>query len=172
MEKGQLNIVGLIEMRWRGNRDCISEDSRVIYAGGQNSGGVAVLLDMETSKSIIKIIQHSDCLLLVKLKPNQVYMPTTARKGEEIDKLYDETEMLLEVEKRNDNIIIIEDWNAVVGEGKDGNEVASYGLGSRNDRGEKMVEFFKRRKLMITNTWFAQPRRRCYTWKKPGDGGR
>ena len=160
MEKAQLNIVGLIETRWRGNGDCISEDIRVIYAGGQESqGGGTVLLDKETSKSIMKIIQHSDHLLLVKLKANpvdivllQVYMPTTAHKNEEIGKLYDEIEMLLEAEKRNDNIIITEDWNAVVGEGKDGNEIASYGLGSRNDRGEKMVEFCKRRKLMITNT--------------------
>ena len=152
----------------------------MIYAGGQESQrGVAVLLDKETSKGIMKIIQHSDRLLLVKLKANPVdivlllvYMPTTAHKDEETDKLYDEIEMLLETEKGNDNIIIMGDWNAVVGESKDGNEVGSYGLGSRNDMGEAMVEFCKRRKLMITNTWFAQPRRRRYTWKKPGDTGR
>ena len=100
----------------------------------------------------MKIVQHSDCLLLVKLKANPVDMPTTAHKDEEVDKLYDEIEKLLEVEKGNDNIIIMGDWNAVVGERKYGNEVGSYGLGSINDRGEKMVEFFKRRKLVITNT--------------------
>src|ERR1051325_5203657 len=64
------------------------------------------------------------------------------------------------------------DMNAVVGEGRDGMEVGKFGLGKRNDRGERVVEFCKRNKLMITNTWFEQEKRRRYTWKKPGDTGR
>src|SRR3990170_4212832 len=51
-------------------------------------------------------------------------------------------------------------------------EVGKFGLGKRNDRGERVVEFCKRNKLMITNTWFEQEKRRRYTWKKPGDTGR
>ena len=61
------------------------------------------------------------------------------------------------------------DWNAVVGEGRDDLEVGKFGLGSRNDRGERLVEFCKSNKLMITNTWFQQEKRRRYTWKQPGD---
>ena len=34
------------------------------------------------------------------------------------------------------------------------------------------MEFCKGNKLMITNTWFEQEKRRRYTWKKPGDTGR
>ena len=33
------------------------------------------------------------------------------------------------------------DWNAVVGEAKEDMFVGHYGLGYRNDRGEKFVEF-------------------------------
>src|ERR1044072_5406888 len=64
------------------------------------------------------------------------------------------------------------DMNAVVGKGRDGMEVGKFGLGKRNDRGERVVEFCKRNKLMITNTWFEQEKRRRYTWQKPGDTGR
>ena len=49
------------------------------------------------------------------------------------------------------------DWNAVVGEEGDGKEVGMYGLGQRNDRGDKLVEFCKRNKLqtlIVTNTWY------------------
>ena len=61
------------------------------------------------------------------------------------------------------------DWNAVVGEQREGQIAGSYGLGSRNDRGDKLIEFCRRKKLVITNTWFSQPKRRRYTWKQPGD---
>ena len=64
------------------------------------------------------------------------------------------------------------DFNASVGEGEEGKEVGKYGLGIRNERGQKLVEFCKRQKLMVTNTWFQHEKRRRYTWKKPGDTGR
>jgi len=35
-----------------------------------------------------------------------------------------------------------------------------------------MIEFCKRQKLIVTNTWFQQEKRRRYTWKSPGDGAR
>ena len=55
---------------------------------------------------------------------------------------------------------------------KKGKEIGKFGLGRRNERGEKLVEFCKRRKLMVSNTWFEQPKRIIYTWKKPGYTGR
>ena len=172
MERAQLNILGLSETRWKGNGDYISDEGiRVIFAGGQESQrGVALLLDKVTSRSVTKVIQHSDRLILVKLKATpvdiiviQVYMPTTGHKDEEVERMYDEIEMS---EKGSDNIFVLGDWNAVVGEGKEGDEVGGYSLVVRNDRGLKMVEFCKRWKFMITNTWFDQPKRRLYTWEK------
>ncbi len=129
-----------------------------------------LLLDKVTAGSVTKVIQHSDRLILVKLKATpvdiiviQVYMPTTGHKDEEVERMYDEIEMS---EKGSDNIFVLGDWNAVVGEGKEGDEVGGYSLVVRNDRGLKMVEFCKRWKFMITNTWFDQPKRRLYTWEK------
>ena len=52
--------------------------------------------------------------------------------------------------------------NAVNGEGRDGSEVGEYGLGKSNERGERLLEFCRTNKLMITNTWFQQEKRRRY----------
>ena len=102
----------------------------------------------------------------------QVYMPTSDHEAEEIDVIYEGLEEIVKAQNGNDNVVIMGDWNAVVGEGKDGSEVGEFGLGNRNERGERLVEFSKNNKLVVTNTWFNQPKRRRYTWIKPGDTGR
>jgi len=35
-----------------------------------------------------------------------------------------------------------------------------------------LVEFSRRMKMKVTNTWFDHNNRRRYTWKMPGDTGR
>ena len=98
-------------------------------------------------------------------------MTTSDHDEEEIDEMYDKTEELLETEtKGKDYTLIMDDWNVVVGEGKEEKYVGHYGLGFRNQIGEKLVEFCKRRQLYITNTWFTQDRRRRYTSTKPTSG--
>ena len=47
--------------------------------------------------------------------------------------------------------------------------VGEFGLGQRNDRGQRLIEFCKQQKLVVTNTCFNQEKRRRYTWKAPGD---
>ena len=70
-------------------------------------------------------------------------MPTSDD-DEEIDEMYDKIEELLEMEtKGKDYTLIMGDWNAVVGEGKEEKYVGRYGHGCRNQRREKLVEFCK-----------------------------
>jgi len=39
-------------------------------------------------------------------------------------------------QKGKDYMVIMGDWNAVVGGKKDGNEIGQFGLGKRNERGQ------------------------------------
>ena len=121
----------------------------------------------------------SDRIMWVKLKGEkidtiiiQIYMPTSEHPEEDVDEMYEKIEEILENEATKDNVIIMGDWNSVVGEGQDRGEVGQFGLGRRNERGEKLVEFCSRKKFVITNTWFQNHKRRRYIWKRPGDTGR
>lgn len=50
------------------------------------------------------------------------------------------------------------DYNAKVGKAKDGGTVGSFGLGERNDNGEKLVEWCQENELVVMNTFFKHPR--------------
>ena len=95
-------------------------------------------------------------------------MPTTDHGDEEIEKFYDQLEEILRRQKGTDYVVVMGDMNAVVGEGREGSVVEEFGLGKRNERGERLIEFCNSNKMMVTNTWFQQEKRRRYTWKNPG----
>ena len=105
---------------------------------------------------------------MVKLKAKpldmciiQVYTPIMEHSEEEVEDMYEKTEQLLDDEtKSKDYTVVMGDFNAVVGEGKEDGYVGHYGLGYHNDRGQMLVDFCKITQTSIANTWFTQDRRR------------
>lgn len=177
MTSYKVNIIGLTEVRWHGTGDIWSDDCRIIYSGGQESQrGVAFMMDKESAKCVKRVECISDRLMMVQLSAEPVdmmilcvYMPTSAYYDEDVEVIYEQIEDLITSGRGNEYLVIMGDWNAVVGEGKEENVVGSYGLGKRNNRGNMVVDFCKRNKLAVMNTWFKHPERRRYTWKAPGD---
>ena len=105
----------------------------------------------------------------IKLNIIQVYAPTTEAADQEIEEFYEEVERVLQTTKCNEINIIMGDFNAKIGRGRENNIVGPFGLGIRNERGDRLVEFCSKYKFTIANTWSDQPKRRLYTWKAPGD---
>ena len=97
----------------------------------------------------------------------QIYAPTSESSDEELDTFYDDLRSATKQCKSQDNIIIQGDFNAKVGEGREGDIVGKYGLGARNENGEKLIQFAKENNLMFANTWFKEHKRRLWTWKSP-----
>ena len=172
-----IQILGLTEIRWKGKGDIYSDDVRIIYFGGtEREGGVAILLDRHAAQSVDRVEPINDRLLMVRLRGDPVdimvvvaYMPTGTHPDEEIEKMYDSIEEVLGLGKGNDYLVLLGDWNAVVGEGQEGSLTGHFGLGKRNQRGDMLVDFCRRRSLTIDNTCFEHHLRKRYTWKAPGD---
>ena len=177
MKRNNVNVLGVGEVRWLGEGELWSDQYRVIYSGGKERlRGVAIILDSSVATRVLEIKRGGDRMIMVKLHGElkdivliQVYMPTSEHSDEEVEKVYEQLEELLKEQKGSDYVVIMGDWNAVVGEGREELTVGKFGLGKRNQRGEEMVDFCKRNKLVVTNTWFQQEKRRRYTWKMPGE---
>ena len=55
--------------------------------------------------------------------------------------------------------------NAKVGKERTTDITGQYGLGTRNQHGERLLDFFEQKELIITTTYFKQHPRKLYTWK-------
>lgn len=63
-------------------------------------------------------------------------------------------------EKINVCVMVVGNWNAVVGEGKLDKTVGENGLEKRNERGQRLVDFCKENDLIVGNTLSKTHRRR------------
>ena len=74
---------------------------------------------------------------------------------------------LLELTPKKDVLFIIGDWNANVGSQETPGVTGKFGLGIRNEAGQRLIEFCQENALVIANTLFQQHKRRLYTWTSP-----
>ena len=56
-----------------------------------------------------------------------------------------------------------------IGEGRENKTVGHHGLGNRNERRNRLIEFVAKHKVFITDTWFEQKRSARHTLTSPDD---
>ncbi|GFR65375.1 craniofacial development protein 2-like, partial [Elysia marginata] len=97
----------------------------------------------------------------------QVYAPNSDYPDEKIEAFYDDVSKTLKLAKSSDVVIVMGDFNAKVGNTAMSKSIGRYGLGTSNERGERMIQFCEQHDMSVINTHFKQPKRRLYTWTSP-----
>ena len=97
----------------------------------------------------------------------QVYAPTSNSEEAEVEQFYEDLQDLLELIPKKHVLIIIGDWNTKVGSQELPGVTDKFGLGIRNEAGQRLIEFCQENALVIANTLFQQHKRRLYTWTSP-----
>ena len=97
----------------------------------------------------------------------QVYAPTSNTEETEVEQLYEDLQDLLQLTPTKDVLFIIGDWNAKIGIQETPGVTGKFGLGMRNEAGQRLTEFCQENALVIANTLFQQHKRRLYTWTSP-----
>ena len=97
----------------------------------------------------------------------QVCALTNNPEEAEVEWFYEDLQDLPELTPKKDVLFIIGDWNAKVGSQETPGVTAKFGLGMRNEAGQRLIEVCQENALVIANTLFQQHKRRCYTWTLP-----
>ena len=95
----------------------------------------------------------------------QVYALTSNAKEAEVEWFCEELQDLLEITPKKDVLFI--NWNAKVRSQETPGVTGKFGLGIRNEAGQRLIEFCQDNALVIANTLFQQHNRRLYTWTSP-----
>ena len=70
----------------------------------------------------------------------------------------------LELTPKKDVVFIKGGWNAKVGSQEILGIIGKFGLGVKNETGQRLTEFCQENTLVIANPFFQQHKRRLYTW--------
>ena len=97
----------------------------------------------------------------------QVYAPTSNAEDAEVERFYEDLQDLIELTPKKGVFFIIEDWKEKVGCQETPGVTGKFGLGVRNEAGQRLIEFCQENALVIANTLFQQHKRRLYTWTSP-----
>ena len=84
----------------------------------------------------------------------QTYAPDSNAEEAEDEQLYEDLQDLLELTPKKDVLFIIGDWNAKVGSQETPELTGKFGLGVRNEAGQRLIEFCQENTLVIANTLF------------------
>ena len=84
----------------------------------------------------------------------QVYALTNNAEEAEVEQFYEDLQDLLELTPKEDVLFIIGDWDAKVGSQEIPGVMGKFGLGMRNEAGQRLTEFYQENAQVMANTLF------------------
>ena len=151
-----------------------NSDDHYIYFCGKESlrrNGVAIRVNRRVRNAVLGCSLKNDRMISVRFQGKpfnitgiQIYAPTSNAEEAEVEQFNEDLQDLLELTPKKDVLFIIGDWNAKVGSQETPGITGKFGLGMRNEAGQRLIEFCQENALVIANTLFQQHKRKLYTW--------
>ena len=147
MEKVNINILGISEIKWIRMYE-FNSDNHYIYYFGQESlrrNGVAIMVNRRVWNAVLGWNLKNDTMISVRFQGKpfnitviQLYAPTSNVEEAEAEQFYEDLQDLLELTTKKDVLFIIGDWNAKVGSQETPGVTGKFGLGMRNEAGQRL----------------------------------
>ena len=139
-----MDILGVADIGWNGVDQKSVGGYEFVYSANGNHTGVGILMTEEVAKSLLGYWAVSSRVIVAKLQASpfnitliQVYAPTTDHGEEEVEEFYEQLETAKRQAGSQDIVIVMGDLNAKIGAGSCGQSVGPFGLGVRNERGDR-----------------------------------
>ena len=172
MARANVDILGISELKWTGMGEFTSDDHYIYYCGQESlrKNGVAIMVNRRVRNTVLGCNLKNDRMISVHLQGKpfnitviQVYAPTSNAEEAEVERFYEDIQDLLELTPRKDVLFNIGDWNAKLGSQETPGLTGKFGLGIRNEAGQRLIEFCQENAQVIANTLCQQHKRRLYT---------
>ncbi|XP_070136100.1 craniofacial development protein 2-like [Drosophila bipectinata] len=163
MEKMQIAIAGISEMRWRGNGTTTISSGNLVMHSGTNDGGrsgFGIYVSKQYKQALISWSPVSDRIVIARFRCNarhitivQCYAPTEDASDDIKDDFYNAlTSSLIRIE-RGDKKILMGDFNAKIGP-NNGLEtiMGRHGVATRSNNGDRLIDLCQTFQLVIRGT--------------------
>ena len=175
-----VDILEISELKWTGMSEFNSDDHYIYYCGqgSLRRNGVAIMVNKRVQNAVLGCNLKNNRMISVCLQGKafnirviQVYAPTSNAEKTEAEWFYEDLQDLLELTPKKDILFILGDWNAKVGSQEIPGVTGKFGLGMRNEAGQRLIEFCQESAPVIANTLFQQHKRRLHMditrWSTP-----
>ena len=132
--------------------------------------GVAITVNKRVQNAVLGCNLKNDRMISVHFQGKpfnitviQVYASTSNAEEAEVEQFYEDLQDLLELTPQKDVLFIVGDWNAKVGSQETPGVTGKFGLGIRNEAGQRPIEFCQENALVIANTLFQQHEKILYS---------
>ena len=171
MAKVNTDFLGISEIKWTRIGEFSSDVRYINYCGKESLRRkvVALTINKRVQNAVLGCNLKNNRMISICFQGKpfsitviQIYTPTTNAEETEVEWFYENLQDLLELTPKKDDLFIIGDWNAKVGSQETPGVTGKYGLGIRNEAGQRLIELCQENTLVIANTFFQQHKRRLH----------
>ena len=168
MARVNVDISGIIELKWTGMGEFNSDDHYIYYCGQESlrRNGVAIIVHKRVQNAVFGCNLRKDRMISVRFQ-GKPFNITMVFQGKPFKPFNINIQDLLELTTQKDVLFIIGDWNPNIGSQGTPGVTGKFGLGVQNEAGQKANKVCQENALVIVNTLFQQYKKRLYTWTSP-----
>ena len=153
MARVNVNILVISELKWTEMGEFNSDDHYIYYCGQESlrRNGIAIMVNKRVRNAVLGCNLTNDRMISVRFQGKpfnitviQVCAPTSNTEEAEVEQFYEDLQDVLELTPKKDVLFIIGDWNAKVGSQETPGVTGKFGLGIRNEAGQRLKSFAKK----------------------------
>ena len=172
MARANIDILEISELRWTGTGEFNSDDHYIYYCGQESlrTDGVAIMVNKGVRNAAPGCNLINDGMMSFRFQGKpfnitviQVYAPSSNTEEAEVEWFYEDIQDLLELTPKKDSFSL-RGMECKCTKSRTPGVTGKFGLGIRNEAGQRLTEFCQENALVIANTLFQQNNRRLYTW--------
>ena len=148
MARENVDILGISKLKWTGMGEFNSDDHYIYYCGQESvrRNGTAIMVNKRVRNAVLGCNLKNDRMISVHFQGKpfnitiiEVYAPTRNAEEAEVEWFFEDLQDLLELTPKKDVLFIIGDGNAKVGSQETPGVTGKFGLGIRNEAGQRLI---------------------------------